>query len=100
MMLNHSTYPTFASEQSRSAGKAWLDHEVVQCGYCQSGQVMSAAALLACNPRPSDSDIDAAMSGNICRCGTYGASVKQSSTPLNRTDSACGVQSSKPSTGV
>ena len=51
--------------------KAWLDREVVQCGYCQSGQVMSAAALLASNPNPTDSDIDAAMSGNICRCGTY-----------------------------
>jgi isoquinoline 1-oxidoreductase subunit alpha len=51
--------------------KAWLDREVVQCGYCQSGQVMSAAALLASNSNPSDSDIDAAMSGNICRCGTY-----------------------------
>jgi isoquinoline 1-oxidoreductase alpha subunit len=52
--------------------KAWLDREVVQCGYCQSGQIMSAAALLAKNPHPSDSDIDAVMSGNICRCGTYG----------------------------
>jgi isoquinoline 1-oxidoreductase alpha subunit len=51
--------------------KAWLDREVVQCGYCQSGQIMSAAALLASNPRPSDSDIEGAMSGNICRCGTY-----------------------------
>jgi len=51
--------------------KAWLDLEVVQCGYCQSGQIMSASALLAKNPHPSDSDIDAAMSGNICRCGTY-----------------------------
>jgi isoquinoline 1-oxidoreductase alpha subunit len=51
--------------------KAWLDREVVQCGYCQSGQIMSAAALLASNPHPSDSDIDSAMSGNICRCGTY-----------------------------
>lgn len=51
--------------------KAWLDREVVQCGYCQSGQIMSAAALLAQNPRPSDADIDDAMSGNICRCGTY-----------------------------
>ena len=51
--------------------KAWLDREVVQCGYCQSGQIMSAAALLASNPHPSDSDIDFAMSGNICRCGTY-----------------------------
>jgi isoquinoline 1-oxidoreductase subunit alpha len=51
--------------------RAWLDREVVQCGYCQSGQVMSAAALLASNPNPTDSDINAAMSGNICRCGTY-----------------------------
>ncbi|SEF15381.1 isoquinoline 1-oxidoreductase, alpha subunit [Rhizobiales bacterium GAS191] len=51
--------------------KAWLDREVPQCGYCQSGQIMSAAALLASNPQPSDSDIDDAMSGNICRCGTY-----------------------------
>jgi isoquinoline 1-oxidoreductase alpha subunit len=51
--------------------KAWLDREVVQCGYCQSGQIMSAAALIANNPHPTDSDIDDAMSGNICRCGTY-----------------------------
>ena len=51
--------------------KAWLDREVVQCGYCQSGQIMSATALLASNPHPTDSDIDSAMSGNICRCGTY-----------------------------
>jgi isoquinoline 1-oxidoreductase alpha subunit len=51
--------------------KAWLDHEVVQCGYCQSGQIMSATALLASNPHPTDTDIDDAMSGNICRCGTY-----------------------------
>jgi isoquinoline 1-oxidoreductase subunit alpha len=51
--------------------KAWLDHEVVQCGYCQSGQIMSASALLASKPKPTDADIDEAMSGNICRCGTY-----------------------------
>ena len=51
--------------------KAWLDQEVIQCGYCQSGQIMSAAALLATTPHPDDSDIDAAMAGNICRCGTY-----------------------------
>ena len=51
--------------------QAWLDREVVQCGHCQSGQIMSASALLASNPHPTDSDIDAAMSGNICRCGTY-----------------------------
>ena len=51
--------------------KAWLDLEVVQCGYCQSGQIMSAAALLTATPNPDDADIDAAMAGNICRCGTY-----------------------------
>lgn len=51
--------------------RAWLDLEVVQCGYCQSGQIMSAAALLASMASPDDSDIDAAMAGNICRCGTY-----------------------------
>jgi isoquinoline 1-oxidoreductase alpha subunit len=52
--------------------EAWLGIEVVQCGYCQSGQIMSAAALIESNPNPSDAEIDAAMSGNICRCGTYG----------------------------
>lgn len=51
--------------------KAWLELEVVQCGYCQSGQIMSASALLATTPLPEDADIDAAMAGNICRCGTY-----------------------------
>ena len=51
--------------------KAWLGLEVVQCGYCQSGQIMSASALIASNQKPTDADIDAAMSGNICRCGTY-----------------------------
>jgi isoquinoline 1-oxidoreductase alpha subunit len=60
-----------ATASGASIQKAWLDREVVQCGYCQSGQIMSAAALLAKNPHPSDSDIDAVMSGNICRCGTY-----------------------------
>ncbi len=60
--------------------EAWIALEVPQCGYCQSGQVMSASALLAKNPQPGDADIDAAMSGNICRCGTYGrirAAIKQ-----------------------
>jgi isoquinoline 1-oxidoreductase subunit alpha len=56
----------------RNIQKAWLDLEVVQCGYCQSGQIMSASALLARTPHPSDTEIDDAMSGNICRCGTYG----------------------------
>jgi len=51
--------------------KAWLEHDVAQCGYCQTGQIMSAAALLKTNPNPTEAQIDAAMSGNICRCGTY-----------------------------
>ncbi len=51
--------------------KAWLEHDVPQCGYCQAGQIMSASALLKRNPNPSDKDIENAMSGNICRCGTY-----------------------------
>ena len=51
---------------------AWIEHQVPQCGYCQSGQLMSAAALLASNPNPNDADIDSAMKGNICRCGMYG----------------------------
>jgi isoquinoline 1-oxidoreductase subunit alpha len=59
------------TEIGRKVQKAWLDLEVVQCGYCQSGQIMSASALLARTPHPKDSDIDAAMAGNICRCGTY-----------------------------
>ncbi len=55
----------------RKVQQAWLDLDVVQCGYCQSGQIMSAAALLASKPHPTDADIDAALAGNICRCGTY-----------------------------
>ncbi len=63
---------------------AWKQIDVVQCGYCQSGQVMSATALLTANPKPSDADIDNAMSGNICRCGTYGrirAAIKIAAAP-------------------
>ena len=59
------------SPEGKAIQTAWLDLEVVQCGYCQSGQIMSATALLASIPAPSDTDIDQAMSGNICRCGTY-----------------------------
>jgi isoquinoline 1-oxidoreductase alpha subunit len=69
-----------ATPAGKKVQDAWLALEVVQCGYCQSGQIMSAAALLASNPDPSDADIDAAMAGNICRCGTYSrirAAVKQ-----------------------
>ncbi len=60
-----------ATPAGRKIQQAWIALEVPQCGYCQSGQIMSATALLAANPNPTDSDIDAAMSGNICRCGTY-----------------------------
>ena len=60
-----------ATPAGKKIQAAWLALDVVQCGYCQSGQIMSAAALLAANPKPSDADIDAAMAGNICRCGTY-----------------------------
>jgi isoquinoline 1-oxidoreductase alpha subunit len=60
-----------ASAVGAKVQKAWLDLEVVQCGYCQSGQIMSATALLNSTPHPENSDIDAAMAGNICRCGTY-----------------------------
>ncbi len=73
--VGNSAVTTIESIGSTPAGaiiqRAWLDHQVPQCGYCQSGQIMSAAALLAGNANPSDSQIDDAMSGNICRCGTY-----------------------------
>lgn len=59
------------AEELSSVQQAWLDCDVAQCGYCQSGQIMQAEALLAANPSPTDADIDAAMAGNICRCGTY-----------------------------
>jgi len=58
-------------DQLTALQKAWCDLDVAQCGYCQSGQIMSASALLASNPSPTDKDIDAAMAGNLCRCGTY-----------------------------
>ncbi|MGF6992079.1 (2Fe-2S)-binding protein [Paraburkholderia sp. GAS32] len=60
-----------ATSAGRKVQQAWVDLDVVQCGYCQSGQVMAAAALIAANPNPTDDDIDAAMAGNVCRCGTY-----------------------------
>ena len=59
------------TRQGQAVQKAWVELDVVQCGYCQPGQLMSAAALLTNNPRPTDADIDSAMSGNVCRCGTY-----------------------------
>jgi isoquinoline 1-oxidoreductase alpha subunit len=72
-----------ATDAGKRIQDAWLAVDVVQCGYCQSGQIMSAAALLKRNPAPSDADIDAAMSGNLCRCATYvriRAAIKQAAT--------------------
>ncbi len=66
-----STVEGLSKNNSHPLQKAWIAHDVPQCGYCQSGQLMSAAALLATNKNPSDEDIDNAMAGNICRCGTY-----------------------------
>jgi isoquinoline 1-oxidoreductase alpha subunit len=72
-----------STPEGKKVQEAWLNVEVVQCGYCQSGQIMAAAALLRHNPNPDDAAIDAAMSGNICRCGTYPrirAAIKQAAT--------------------
>lgn len=66
-----TTIEGLSADASHPVQKAWLDHDVAQCGYCQGGQIMSAVALLKSNPKPTDEDIDNAMSGNICRCGTY-----------------------------
>jgi isoquinoline 1-oxidoreductase alpha subunit/isoquinoline 1-oxidoreductase beta subunit len=66
-----TTIEGLSASSEHPVQKAWIQHEVPQCGYCQSGQIMSASALLAKNKNPTDADIDAAMAGNICRCGTY-----------------------------
>ena len=66
-----TTIEGLSADGSHPVQRAWTELDVVQCGYCQSGQIMSAAALLAAKPTPTDADIDAALSGNICRCGTY-----------------------------
>jgi len=65
------TIEGLSTDSTHRLQKAWIAEQVPQCGYCQSGQIMAAAALLATNPRPTDHDIDEAMAGNICRCGTY-----------------------------
>ena len=75
-----------ANRVGKAVQAAWIKHDVPQCGYCQSGQIMSAVALLASNVKPSDADIDAAMSGNICRCGTYNqirAAIKDAAATLS-----------------
>jgi isoquinoline 1-oxidoreductase alpha subunit len=73
------------TETGRRVQKAWISKQVPQCGYCQSGQIMAAAALLKAKPKPTDADIDQAMSGNVCRCGTYNRireAIKQASQEL------------------
>jgi isoquinoline 1-oxidoreductase alpha subunit len=80
-----ATIESLSSDNSHPLQKAWIAHDVPQCGYCQSGQLMSAASLLAENKNPSDTDIKNAMSGNICRCGTYSritAAIKTAATEM------------------
>ena len=82
-----STIESLSSDNSHPLQKAWIEHDVPQCGYCQSGQLMSAAALLAGNKNPTDADIDKAMSGNICRCGTYPrirAAIKDAASAMRK----------------
>lgn len=69
--MNITTIEGLSEDGDHPVQKAWLEHDVPQCGYCQAGQIMTASALLKSNPNPSDKDIDAAMHTNICRCGTY-----------------------------
>ena len=66
-----STIESLPRDGSHPLQRAWLEHDVPQCGYCQAGQLMAASALLKATPNPTDAQIDAAMSGNVCRCGTY-----------------------------
>ena len=93
-----TTIEGLSTGASHPVQRAWIEEDVPQCGYCQSGQIMSAAALLTKKPNPTDADIDDAMSGNICRCGTYqrirkaihraaamrGGAVKEKATPANK----------------
>jgi isoquinoline 1-oxidoreductase alpha subunit len=82
-----ATVESLSSNNTHPLQVAWIKHDVPQCGYCQSGQLMSAAALLAKNKNPSDADIDAAMSGNLCRCGTYGrikAAIKDAAVTMRK----------------
>ena len=83
-----TTIEGMGSPEAMSAvQKAWVEHQVAQCGYCQPGQIMTATALLSRNPSPSDEDIDAAMAGNLCRCGTYQrirAAIKSAAANLDK----------------
>jgi isoquinoline 1-oxidoreductase alpha subunit len=81
------TVESLSRDHSHPLQKAWIAHQVPQCGYCQSGQLMSAAALLAVNPNPSDTEIDTAMNGNLCRCGTYNrirAAIRDAAADLRK----------------
>jgi len=80
-----TTIEGLSADGSHPVQQAWVEEDVVQCGYCQPGQVMAAAALLKAKPKPTDADIDAAMSGNVCRCGTYSRireAIKAGSTAM------------------
>jgi isoquinoline 1-oxidoreductase alpha subunit len=80
-----TTIEGLSSNRSHPVQQAWIEMDVPQCGYCQSGQIMAAVALLKQNPKPTDADIDSAMSGNICRCGTYPrirAAIKAAATKV------------------
>ena len=82
-----ATVESLSADNSHPLQKAWVKHQVPQCGYCQSGQLLSATALLAKNKNPSDSDIDAAMTGNLCRCGTYNrirAAIKDAAAEMRK----------------
>jgi len=82
-----ATVESLSADNSHPLQKAWVKNQVPQCGYCQSGQLMSATALLAKNKNPSDSDIDAAMTGNLCRCGTYNrirAAIKDAAAEMRK----------------
>jgi len=82
-----ATVESLSADNSHPLQKAWIKYQVPQCGYCQSGQLMSAAALLAKNKNPNDSEIDAAMAGNLCRCGTYNrlrAAIKDAAAEMRR----------------
>jgi isoquinoline 1-oxidoreductase alpha subunit len=82
-----TTIEGISPNRSHPVQKAWIGNQVPQCGYCQSGQIMTAVALLKKNPKPTDEDIDAAMSGNICRCGTYQRirdAIKSASREMNK----------------
>jgi aerobic-type carbon monoxide dehydrogenase small subunit (CoxS/CutS family) len=101
-----TTIEGLSPDRSHPVQKAWMEIDVPQCGYCQSGQIMSAVALLKQNPKPTDADIDAAMSGNICRCGTYPrirkaihkAAASASGVPQDTSGSTAALPSNKTGT--